>query len=189
MANRPIGTDSQWDDSSHQRRRIHKSSHRKRCGPHSCHYRWPSWIEGCERYGITRSMSKKGCSPDNSAMEGFFGRLKVEFFYGRDWSGWSIRGFMDALDEYIRWYNEERIKLPLGGMSPMQYRRSLGRDGRPAREPRGRGVRCRSPQQAMGGRLCFVKFLSTNGTAVEILDQKRTGGPYGYTAQSPWPTI
>lgn len=134
-------------------------------------------------------MSKKGCSPDNSAMEGFFGRLKVEFFYGRDWSGWSIHGFMDALDEYIRWYNEKRIKLPLGGMSPMQYRRSLGRGGRPAREPRGRGVRCRSPQQAMGGRLCFVKFLSTNGTAVEILDQKRTGGPYGYTAQSPWPTI
>lgn len=67
-------------------------------------------------------MSKKGCSPDNSAMEGLFRRLKVEFFYGRDWSGWS----MDALDDYIHWYNEERIKLSLGGMSPMQYRRSLG---------------------------------------------------------------
>ena len=62
-------------------------------------------------------MSKKGCSPDNSAMEGFFGRLKVEFFYGRDWWGWSIHGFMDALDEYIHWYNEKRIKLSLGGMS------------------------------------------------------------------------
>lgn len=70
-------------------------------------------------------MSKKGRSPDNSAMEGFYGRLKVEFFYGRDWSGWSIHGFMDALDEYIHWYNEERIKLSLGGMSPMRYRRSL----------------------------------------------------------------
>lgn len=111
MTNRPIGTDSQWDDSSHQRRRIHKSSHRKRCGPHSCHYRWPGWIERCKRYGITHSMSKKGCSPDNSAMEGFFGRLKVEFFCGRDWSGWSIHGFMDALDEYLHRYNEERIEL------------------------------------------------------------------------------
>ena len=29
-------------------------------------------------------MSKKGCSPDNSAMEGFFGRLKNEFFHHRD---------------------------------------------------------------------------------------------------------
>lgn len=90
------------------------------------HYRWPGWIERCKRYGITRPMSKKGCSPDNSAMEGFFGRLKVEFFYGRDWSGWSTHGFMDALDEYIHWYNEESIELSLGGMSPMRYRRSLG---------------------------------------------------------------
>ena len=53
-------------------------------------------------------------------------RLKVEFFYGRDWSGWPIHGFMDALDEYIHWHNEEGIKLSLGGMSPMRYRRSLG---------------------------------------------------------------
>lgn len=44
------------------------------CG---CHYRWPEWISICEEAGITRSMSAKGCSsPDNSAMEGFFGRMK-----------------------------------------------------------------------------------------------------------------
>ena len=41
-----------------------------------CHYRWPGWIGICEGSGLTRSMSKKGCSPDNSACEGFFGRLK-----------------------------------------------------------------------------------------------------------------
>jgi putative transposase len=33
---------------------------------------------------------------------------------------------MDEIDRYIRWYNEKRIKRSLGGMSPMQYRRSLG---------------------------------------------------------------
>lgn len=90
-----------------------------------CHYRWPGWIERCEKYGITRSMSKKGCSPDNSACEGFFGRLKVELFYGRCWSGWSVDDFMDAVDRYIHWHNERRIKESLGGMSPLQYRRSL----------------------------------------------------------------
>lgn len=37
--------------------------------------------------GITRFMSKKGCSPDISACEGFFGRLKVEMFYGLSWRG------------------------------------------------------------------------------------------------------
>lgn len=29
-----------------------------------CHYRWPGWLELMERYGLTRSMSAKGCSPD-----------------------------------------------------------------------------------------------------------------------------
>ena len=69
------------------------------CG---CHYRWPGWIDICDKAGLTRSMSKKGCSPDNSACEGFFGRLKNEMFYDCDWSGISIGGFMDAVDEYIK---------------------------------------------------------------------------------------
>ena len=65
--------------------KLHEGEHPIGHSDRGCHYRWPGWIERCERYGITRSMSKKGCSPDNSAMEGFFGRLKVEFFYGCDW--------------------------------------------------------------------------------------------------------
>ena len=48
-----------------------------------CHYRWPGWIGICEEHGLTRSMSAKGCSPDNAAAEGFFGRLKQEFFHER----------------------------------------------------------------------------------------------------------
>ena len=71
-------------------------------------------------------MSKKGCSPDNSACEGFFGRLKNEMFYWRDWQGVSIEDFIERLDHYIHRYAEERIKLSLGGLSPMNYRRSLG---------------------------------------------------------------
>ena len=43
------------------------------CG---CHYRWPGWISICEEAGIIRSMSRKGSSPDNSRMEGFFGTMK-----------------------------------------------------------------------------------------------------------------
>ena len=63
---------------------------------------------------------------DNSACEGFFGRLKNEMFYGRNWNHASIDSFIHKLDEYIHWYNETRIKISLGGMSPFQYRRSLG---------------------------------------------------------------
>jgi transposase InsO family protein/transposase-like protein len=90
------------------------------------HYRWPGWIERMDNAGLTRSMSKKGCSPDNSACEGFFGRLKNEMFYGRSWNDVTIEEFITILDEYIHWYSEKRIKLSLGGMSPLQYRRSLG---------------------------------------------------------------
>ena len=71
-------------------------------------------------------MSQIGCSPDNAAMEGFFGRLKNEFFYDRDWKGVSIKDFMDQLDNYMLHYRNTRIKESLGWMSPVQYRRSLG---------------------------------------------------------------
>ena len=91
-----------------------------------CHYRWPGWIRICDENGLERSMSKKGCSPDNSACEGFFGRLKNEVFYGEDWSGWSIEEFMSEIDAYIRWHDGRRIKLTLDGMSPVEYRESLG---------------------------------------------------------------
>ena len=89
------------------------------------HYRWPGWIYRMNKSGLKRSMSKKGCSPDNAACEGFFGSLKNEFFYHRSWQGFSIEMFMNELDQYIRWYNEDRIKMSLGGMSPLEYRQSI----------------------------------------------------------------
>ena len=60
-----------------------------------CHYRWPEWIRICKGHGLTRSMSAKGCSPDNAAAEGFFGRLKQEFFHKRDFTGVTVDGFAD----------------------------------------------------------------------------------------------
>ena len=71
-------------------------------------------------------MSRKGCSPDNAACEGFFGRLKTELFYSRGWQTISIDQFIEVVDSYIRWYNEKRIKISLGALSPMEYRESLG---------------------------------------------------------------
>ncbi len=91
-----------------------------------CHYRWPGWISRMENAGLQRSMSKKGCSPDNAACEGFFGRLKNELFYNRNWSGVSMAQFIRILNNYVIWYNEKRIKISLRNMSPLEYRRSLG---------------------------------------------------------------
>lgn len=91
-----------------------------------CHYRWPGWIERIEKASLVQSMSRKGCSPDNSACEGFFGRIKNEMFYNRSWTGVSIESFIETLNNYLHWYNNKRIKMALGGMSPIKYRLSLG---------------------------------------------------------------
>ena len=90
------------------------------------HYRWPGWLARMGDAGLIRSMSRKACSPDNAACEGFFGRLKTELFYPRQWQATTIEQFIQELDSYIRWYNEKRIKLSLGSLSPLEYRKSLG---------------------------------------------------------------
>lgn len=90
------------------------------------HYRWPGWLERIQAAGLVRSMSRKGCSSDNAACEGFFDQLKNEMYYVRDWSDITLEGFMQNVDTYIRWYNEHRIKMSLEGMSPVKYRQQLG---------------------------------------------------------------
>jgi transposase InsO family protein len=90
------------------------------------HYRWPGWLQRIDAAGLVRSMSRKGCSPDNAACEGFFGRLKNEMYYCRNWAGTTVEAFMNELNSYIQWYNERRIKLSLQAMSPVDYRRRLG---------------------------------------------------------------
>jgi transposase InsO family protein/transposase-like protein len=92
------------------------------------HYRWPGWLARIADAKLVRSMSRKGCSPDNAACEGFFGRLKTEMFFARDWLSTSIEEFIAAVDAYIHWYNEVRIKSSLGFRSPAQHRRQLGID-------------------------------------------------------------
>jgi transposase InsO family protein len=71
-------------------------------------------------------MSRKGCSPDNSACEGFFGRPKNEMLHNHDHSKTTVAEFETLLASYIDWYNTTRIKRSLGSRSPDQHRRSLG---------------------------------------------------------------
>lgn len=46
--------------------------------------------------------------------------------YYRSWAGVPIARSIDELDSYLRWYNEERIKMSLGAKSPKAYRQSIG---------------------------------------------------------------
>ena len=86
------------------------------------HYRIPDWINMMEEFGYTRSMSRKGCSPDNAACEGFFGILKREFFYNHDWSNVTREELKKELDKYLTWFKIKRIKERLGYLSPTEYR-------------------------------------------------------------------
>ena len=65
-------------------------------------------------------MSAKGNAYDNAVVESFFGTLKCETVYLLKVK--SLSDLIRTIDEYIYWYNNERIKLTLGGYSPIQYR-------------------------------------------------------------------
>ena len=79
-----------------------------------CHYRWPEWIRICTDNNLTRSTGAKGCSPDNAAAEGFFGRPRQEFFHKRSFAGVSMDGFINMLNDYMVWYRDRRIKTEFG---------------------------------------------------------------------------
>lgn len=70
--------------------------------------------------GLHQRMSRKGNCLDNAAMESFFGTLKSECFRLERFS--DIDQLRKGIAEYIRYYNHDRIKLKLKGLSPVQYR-------------------------------------------------------------------
>ena len=84
------------------------------------HYQMKHYRHTLESRGIVQSMSRKGNCYDNSVMENFFGIMKSEFLYLKEFE--SIEQFKIELDKYIDYYNTKRIKAKLKGMSPIKYR-------------------------------------------------------------------
>lgn len=84
------------------------------------------WVADCEALGAVRSMSRKGRSPDNARAEGFFGTLKQEFFYARDWTGVGYEEFAAELDAYIVWYRDRKLKKALGWKAIREHREEMG---------------------------------------------------------------
>ena len=83
-------------------------------------YQHKQYQKRLQEKGIRQSMSRKGNCLDNSVMENFFGLLKSELLYLREFS--SIEEFRVELEKYIDYYNNKRIKNKLKGLSPVQYR-------------------------------------------------------------------
>lgn len=83
-------------------------------------YQMPAYRQRLVEHGLTQSMSRKGNCLDNAAMESFFGTLKSEFFRLKRFD--SVDQLRHGLRSYIHYYNHERLKLKLKGLSPVEYR-------------------------------------------------------------------
>ncbi|ONH49532.1 transposase [Pseudomonas cedrina subsp. cedrina] len=84
------------------------------------HYRHSKYRERLEKAGLEQSMSRRANCYDNATMESFFGTLKSEFYYRESFE--SVEHLQAGLDKYIHYYNHTRIKVKLGGLSPVEYR-------------------------------------------------------------------
>lgn len=83
-------------------------------------YQMPAYRQRLAEHGLTQSMSRKGNCLDNAAMESFFGTLKSEFFRLERFE--NIEQLRQGLRGYIHYYNHDRLKLKLKGLSPVEYR-------------------------------------------------------------------
>lgn len=83
-------------------------------------YQMAQYQKRLKEAGLTQSMSRKGNCLDNAVIESFFGTLKSECLYLDDYK--NIGELRIAIDEYIHYYNHERIKQKLKGLSPVEYR-------------------------------------------------------------------
>ena len=84
-------------------------------------YQIKQYTSKLEAEGITQSMSRKGNCLDNSPMENFFGILKQEIYYGNKF--YSYEELKETIEEYIAYYNKDRIKEKLGYLSPIEFRK------------------------------------------------------------------
>ncbi|WP_082491643.1 IS3 family transposase [Pedobacter sp. Leaf194] len=73
-----------------------------------------------KKHGIVQSMSRKGNCLDNAIIENFFGTIKSELFYLKKYR--SVNELRKEIIEYVNYYNNDRIRLNLKGMSPIEYR-------------------------------------------------------------------
>lgn len=85
-------------------------------------YQHQSYQQRLKNNGIKQSMSRKGNSMDNGMMENFFGLLKTEMFYDQENRYETLDDLIKAIDDYIYYYNYDRIKEKLKGLSPVNYR-------------------------------------------------------------------
>lgn len=74
--------------------------------------------DSLNEHGIVQSFSNVGTPYDNAVVESFFGSMKREQIYKNVYTG--RKELMDAVEEYIHFYNHERPHQRLGMLTPVQ---------------------------------------------------------------------
>ena len=85
-------------------------------------YQMQEYHIAVEEKGIIQSMSRKGNCLDNSPMENFFGKMKNEMFYGYEYTFNTLEELKKEMENYISYYNNQRITEKLKGLTPVEYR-------------------------------------------------------------------
>ena len=85
-------------------------------------YQMQEYHNALEEKGIIQSMSRKGNCLDNSPMENFFGKMKNEMFYGYEYTFNTLEELKKEMEDYISYYNNQRITEKLKGLTPVEYR-------------------------------------------------------------------
>lgn len=85
-------------------------------------YQMKEYRKALKDKGIRQSMSRKGNCIDNCIMETFFGRMKNEMYYGHEPEYKTFEQFYKAVEEYIHYYNNERIQAKTKWMPPVKFR-------------------------------------------------------------------
>ena len=85
-------------------------------------YQMQEYHIALEEKGIIQSMSRKGNCLDNSPMENFFGKMKNEMFYGYEYTFNTLEELKKEMENYISYYNNQRITEKLKGLTPVEYR-------------------------------------------------------------------
>ena len=82
--------------------------------------RYSNWLK---EHNLVQSMSRKATTHDNIMIEIFFGRMKVEMFYGKEKTFKDLKDLEKAIKDYINWYNSDRFCKKLKGMPPINFRK------------------------------------------------------------------
>jgi putative transposase len=83
-------------------------------------YTSPGFKRKIEKAEIIHSMSRVGRCIDNGPMEAFWGTLKSEKYYLNKYH--TFEELKQDIEDYIQFYNHERLQKRLNGLSPLEYR-------------------------------------------------------------------